>query len=371
MGFLFMIFLCFRVTDTTIQVSADNSTYSVASNGGKVYYLLLRKLGYKVERLGNHLLGLRENASMVIILSPQASFSEKEVAWSRDYVSSGGSLLICDDEDNEILRAFGVIPYKVSSSGGAEEVVPIPSHVTGGAQKVLLYSSTRLKFKSPPGCSKEIILVDEKGVIMAEVRRGRGRIIVSSAPEVFSNDLLKKADNSLLAVNCVSTFYGGKPVYIDEYHHGFRDRESIFQSAGEPAKYLLFQILCLVFFVFHAAGKQFQTPLPFMSEEKRHAKDFVNAMAALYQRAEARAGALSILYKNCRKNMARSLGLSLEIDNEQLARLYTAGSCAEESELRQTLVNCEKIIKTGVVDNEGLLTLARKLHYYERGEPYE
>jgi hypothetical protein len=370
-GLLMLVFLCFKVTDTTIQISADNSSYSVARNGGKVYYLLMRKLGYKVERLENKLASIGEKGAALIILVPQASISEGDADWCRQFIVSGGTVLIADEDDNEIFRRFGIVPYRVTASGAAEEVIPIPSPVTGGAQKVLISTSSRLKFSTLQGDSREIIIVDEKGVIMAEVRHGKGRLIVSTAPEIFSNELIQKEDNSLLAVNCINSAPGGRPVFVDEFHHGFRDRQTLLQSLDVPAKYLLFQILCLIFLVFLRSGMTFQSPLPYGIEERRKPLDFINTMAALYQRAEARIGILSVLYFNCRRNLARSMGLASEMDNEQLARSYSGEGTPEETELRLTLAECEESIKQGAIDDKRLLKLARKLHSYEKGEVYE
>ena len=347
-----------------VHLYTKNSAYSTGKFGGKAYFLLLKKLGYETLLWEEPLSSIPGKSGVIVILSPPLSYGSGETQFLRTWVFTGGTLLLADENENDVFAAFGIVPYMVTTVEKSSEVAPIPSTVTAGVEKVVVSTCSRLKNESR--LDREILLIDERGVIMERVTCGKGKIIASSAPEIFFNDTIRLGGNGILAANCAGS--PGGSVFFDEYHHGYTRKKTLFSVMDTPGLLFVVQAVCALVFLFHALGKRFRTPVPQEVEKKRRGIEFVEIMANLYRRAGARVHILSLLFQGFRRNACRALGLSVDADLELLAKGMAQKMKGDEETILRFLQDCAGAVKRKDISDRQLFAMARALDTLGKGE---
>ncbi|MDQ7824441.1 MAG: DUF4350 domain-containing protein [Candidatus Eremiobacteraeota bacterium] len=343
--------------DGTVPV--NNSVHSTSRWGGKVYYLLLEKLGCRPSIAEVKLSCLGMEAGTVIILSPLTPYDSDELIWLRSFVHRGGVLLVADIENNDVFRIFGFTVKATGDLASPEEVAPVPSASTAGVAKAMVKTGIRLT--SEDKGAFEPLLADGRGTIMAMKSYGSGKVIATTAPEIFSNEMIRRADNAILSVHCLRTAPPGKALFFDEYHHGFSDEKSFLSIIPLSVKLLLLQVIILILMLLYSVSRRCSAPVPLSAEAGRGSFEYVATMAGIYQKAQARHSVLSMLVRNFRRTMARLLGISPESPDEVLAERMAERLQADQGKIGAVLAECQTRLKGKALDEKTLLGLAKKL----------
>ncbi len=218
----------------------------------------------------------------------------------------------------------------------------------------------------PPSTAPVFHLADERGALVADYVRGRGRVIVLSDPFVVANNGIERADNLQLALNLVAVHAG--LIAFDEYHQGRAATENELAAyfAGTPVLALCGQAFLLVCALVWTRGRRFARSLPAPHVDRRSKLEFVASMAELQQRARAYDLAVENVYARTRRALARYGGVAQTGMRAQLAARVAARSGLNKDELETLLRDCEDAINGEPTNARRALALVHRLRELER-----
>jgi hypothetical protein len=207
---------------------------------------------------------------------------------------------------------------------------------------------------------------DERGALVAEFERGRGRVIVIADPFIVANNGISRADNLQLASNVITS--GGGLIAFDEYHQGRGEAHNQIATyfAGTPILAMFGQVILIAAVVVWSRGRRFARPVPAPRPDRRSKLEFVASMAELQQRARAFDLALENIYSRTRRALARYGGTDLAAPCEEIASAVAARSGTDRARLESLMRECEDAIAGVPVTARRALQLAASLRELER-----
>ncbi|HLL16821.1 MAG TPA: DUF4350 domain-containing protein [Pyrinomonadaceae bacterium] len=209
-------------------------------------------------------------------------------------------------------------------------------------------------------------LSDERGGLLADFTRGRGRIVVLSDPFIVANRGINRADNLQLAVNIIAA--GGGLIAFDEFHQGRGTTRNEFASyfAGTPVLAMCAQLFLIAAAVVWTRGRRFARPLPAPRVDRRSKLEFVASMAELQQRARAFDLAIENVYGRTRRALARYGGSDVSATRATIAAGVAARSGRSRDEIESLMRECEDAINGAPVTPRQSLALVASLRELER-----
>ncbi|HEX8163188.1 MAG TPA: DUF4350 domain-containing protein [Pyrinomonadaceae bacterium] len=207
--------------------------------------------------------------------------------------------------------------------------------------------------------------VDERGALVAEYTRGRGRVVVLADPFIVANNGISRADNLQLATNVIAS--GGGLIAFDEYHQGRGETHNqlLTYFAGTPVIAMFAQLTLIAAVVVWSRGRRFARPLPAPRPDRRSKLEFVASMAELQQRARAFDLALENIYSRTRRALARYGGTDLAAAPEEIAAAVAARSGTDRARLAALLRECEDATRGEPLNARRALHLAAALRELE------
>lgn len=152
----------------------------------------------------------------------------------------------------------------------------------------------------------------EEVLLAAEFPRGSGSIVVVAEPALFSNWMLARADNSLLAAGLISP--EGSTVVFDEFFHGLSVRgNSLFLLTRPGYAALALGLLLVTGLAVWREAIPFGPPLPDPVVQRRDIGEYVSAMGRFL--AEG-AGARPQLVEELRDGVLRELSKECSLPEE-------------------------------------------------------
>ena len=235
-----------------------------------------------------------------------------------------------------------------------EEAPPIFGRSGGGPEE-------KVETEAPT-----VHLADARGALLADYRRGEGRIVVLSDPFVVANNGLARADNLRLAVNVVTA--GGGLVAFDEYHQGrgaTRNQLATYFT-GTPVPAMFAQACLMAALLFWSRGRRFARPVPAPRPDRRSKLEFVAALAELQQRARAFDLAIENIYSRTRRALARYGGADAAAPRDEIAAAVAARSGIDRARLEELMRECEAAAGGEKLSARHALALAVRLRELER-----
>lgn len=245
--------------------------------------------------------GPPEEDSTAVGLRPLRAWDEKDPAKyaftpeEEDWVRGGGRLVLAID------RRYGSIGLDAGTRGAARKLFPLWPGVERLEPPTLrgLRGSTALEGLSLFAAGKDPVLL--------RIRRGAGEIFLCSAPELFQNGLLPRADHLALLDRLAGT---GRAVFFDEFVHGAQGGagtvEILRQWGFGP-----FLVLVAIAWIFAFWRRRVRVgPEEDDARETRvEAVDFVDSLALLYRRMMPRRHALTLYAREFERAVAAQTGL--------------------------------------------------------------
>ncbi|NJE11139.1 DUF4350 domain-containing protein [Thermococcus sp. MAR1] len=237
-GILLVVGVGLLVMPLSVPVFKSDAAYSVLNtnwNGLSSFGKLLYSTGEITPLLAPYdSSGLENFKGTLVVVGPNLDFSGGEIDSLRRFLENGNTLLLADDfgTGNQVLEGLGLrvrfskvplisLTYSKNSdfpltvdirdaelAGGVMRLVMSrPSAVlNAGNSTVLVYSSNASMLGKEYGAFPLVV----------EVPYGKGRIILVSDPDIFTNSLFR--ENEAFLRNLVSSL-PEKTFYIDEAHH--------------------------------------------------------------------------------------------------------------------------------------------------------
>lgn len=334
------------VVQKTNDVEIPYISTSPAPNGTMALKLWLNELGYDATETTLSNFRPDENVRTIFILQPITLISDAE--WERldKWVDAGGVLVLAGDnvQTNMALDHFGFsISYLQKRATDIFSAAPIllsPALVSSVA--------ATLDFGLKPSeAGFTPLMVTEDFPVVIAIEQGQGRVIISSAPFIFSNLALKDDATASLVLNIIGLTGSRGVVWFDEWHHGFQAEDNIGpwnwlkNTSGGHA--ILF-VVGAIFLTLLMQGRAFGRPIPLPHEVKRRGPlEHVNAIASLNRKAGHRDEMLKQYHHRLKRHLGQRYHLDPTIeDDEYAAQLSQYNSAIDRDELLDLLKGLTK-----------------------------
>lgn len=268
-----------------------------------------------------------------------------------DWVAAGGRLVLADPSstlaDRLGVETAGIVG---GTPGGTDTLEPgclIPE--LGGV------SGVRIRFADPllavPAADVLACLPSGRDAYLLVVAHGSGRVLVLGGASPFTNELLRDADNAVLAVGLV----GDGPVVFGTPRPAGTAPVGVWSALPGPARAALVGVLAAV--LAYAAARARRLGLTPAEEPLAPipASALVVAVAGVYRSAADRKHTAGLLRTAAADRIRARLGLPRATSRAEVARLAAAVASRPEAPLR-TLLD-----RTVPRDDDGLLRLAGEL----------
>ena len=354
------------------EFEANRSSYKTTPYGTHAFYSLLEESGYQLTRFERPLtdLSTRKDIGTLFVISPPPvpGFGKSEMQSLREWTDAGGLLIIVDREIN-IDWSPGLHAETTYRRGSANAKPVQPTIYTRNVNKVALSgAATRVSLE---GSSATYHIGDSIGGVLADVRLGRGRVLMLTDPYVIANNGIAEADNLFLAINLVADRPSGL-IAFDEFHHGYGS--GLFDKAsgglmsyfrGTPVPWMMAQSLLIVALAIYARGRRFGRPLPVKHERRTTNLEFVSSMANIARLAKATDLAMQNIYSEFRRKLCRYVSLPATVETPRLATAVARRGRLDEAHLRSLLMKCELVSRGKHVSDSELLGLVTRVREIE------
>jgi hypothetical protein len=291
---------------------ASPSSYSAGNNGSKAAFLLLQQTGYSPARWTDDPIKLSTLAprSTLILVDPIAS-EERAVKAVRNFVKNGGHVLatgpsfIAFVPDHHIRGGVPHFRWK-------EYIPREPSDLTRQINSIKL--APKFYFDEE---SDDAPFGDGDEIPISRFSYGKGEVIWWSSFDPLSNSGIREKDNAQLLLNCLGA-PGARPVLWDEYFH--QAGKTVINSVVEsPLRWGLLQALLVGILACLTYSRNFGPLRQSIVASRLAPMEFVETLAALYQKTGKPQIAVEIVYQHFRESLQRRFSIHMDANSDQAA----------------------------------------------------
>ncbi|MBC7286599.1 MAG: DUF4350 domain-containing protein [Armatimonadetes bacterium] len=352
---------------------------SLRSNrwGTKALREMCRLLGYRPQVWRQPLKDLPDGPAALLMVGSTDALAPEEFDQLTQWIESGGCLVVsplpdhltASVADGPILNAghyllawLGAV-LEPSATGGETTTVAVeapnwpgyrvrriatcrPGHIKRvGAQSAVKRSlaqrlSDEKVLKALPPTADAVLEAEVRsrdGVIAALFRVGKGHVVVVADPNVLGNGWIGTADNVLLVAGPIFTS-GAEKVIFDEYHHGLA-RGRTFAGLRTLSAIILLFLGALAAYLLPGAMRMGQAQV-LRPARRRSAKEYISAVAWLYQSAGMRSAAIGMLERALRQSCALRFGVTADAPPDQIAAAALQRGFGDAARLQRVLERC-------------------------------
>ena len=219
---------------------------------------------------------------------------------------------------------------------------PFSSEQDSSAGKVKIDTGRRKKK------AKQVILGDRFGAVVWQEKIGKGKIMYSTTAYIAANAYQDFPNNYEFLAQLV--LQNEQPVWVDEYIHGYRDKEVIKREKGANIfSYLLktslfpafVQVLIIVLILILASNRRFGKPITIKAPVVDNSQAYIQALAGVLQKAGSTDFVVKVIGKEEQLQLQKALGLGqVLLDPQSLLEAWTKqmGSGSSSTQLKQLLI---------------------------------
>ena len=336
-GTVLLTVASFLVATPDARPRHDGSSYATHADGARAAYLLLKALGYQVDRSFEPVATLRyaPEQTLLVLASPLETPSDQDVRALRRFIERGGRVLATGSAGAAFLPGA---PRPTSKSVDPRLGRPrrqdraLPGAITDGVKSIDMPAAA-----APLPVNSPFVVVygtdQAPAVLTARLEKGDAVWWAGSTP--LANGAIGRPGYVELLVNTLGP-PGDRRIVWDEFYHGHT--RSFWSYLSEtPFFFALLQLAGVAgLAVFSLSRRRRPIRLPVV-EARTSPLEFVDTMGGLYERARASAGALSTVYAHVRRRLLTALGLPPATDDERLAAVAAERLGLERAELSETL----------------------------------
>ena len=170
---------------------------------------------------------------------------------------------------------------------------------------------------------QKAVLGDRFGAIVRQEMIGKGRSIQVTTPYLAANAYQDATGNYALLAQLVEN---NTPIWIDEYLHGYKDKQSM-EAQGEgdwvsflfktPLLAIAFQGIILLCIVIWAQNQRFGIPRVFETIKTDNSQAYIHSLAAVLARAGANEFVVQAIGQSEKLSLQKRLGLGTKILSHQ------------------------------------------------------
>ena len=318
-------------------------SYSQHRYGVKGFARLLERNGYAVRPLKRTYRRLPKDADMLVIFPPPFRLDASSASgdWSAEdadaldaWLKNGGRLLLfCDDRRlPESIRdnARNRLPIALFPTDQTFEAQPsLPAPWLKGVQRVRMADQ---RASLSPREERWVPLLHTGGAVEAALwYYEKGIVFECTDWQWLTNERLREADNGAFALAVVRKLLPkGGVVYFDDAGQGDLEREAPpprgFWGVAPMGMRIAFAHLMLITVVaLYSLGKRFGLPRP-APPRAPALGEYVDALAGVYERAQAVHPAFEIILDDVRRRLCRRFGMPAGATLLQLIQALPVGS---------------------------------------------
>ncbi|MCG2784070.1 MAG: DUF4350 domain-containing protein [Anaerolineae bacterium] len=301
------------------------SSYSSQTDGVLALRQWMEAIGYEVlpDRLS--IFSPPANARLIFVLEPSI-LEESEIAALDDWVRQGNTLIVSGVGAGTRLLAEHY-QFSLEFANPAVEQVFLQNPLLNipavresiGLQTNFSLASTRNDYV--------VHLADGARPVLASMRYGKGQIIFSSAPDLFSNQGLKESNAPEAVLNILRLAGKKGPVWFDEWHHGERGADTGISGPTQwlrntPIGRALLFVAAVIFIGILLQGRLFGKPVPPRRDMRRRTPlEYIRAIANLGRRAGHRRPVMTQYYTALKRGLGKRYRLNPSLPNEEYVTL--------------------------------------------------
>ncbi len=310
-----MLVLCTTVLLVLVhpQEQSDSyipSTYSTAPHGAKAAYLLLARMGYRVERSEGPLDAVANAAdahTVLILAQPTRAPSQHETAAVRRVLARGGRVLAAG------FRAAAAVPDENLNNqsppqlvGGICEAEPVGFSTLASGGKVVMRGVRTVWKLDQPSQRAAFVCAGEGVVVTYPVDKGTVVWWASASP-LENQDIAAPGSLDLL-LNSLQLQQGDRVVWDESLHaqppaawNPLRDRVILA---------LIAQLLAVGLLLVLSRGRRSGPLRPMPVPARSSPMEFVRSLGGLYRSSGANDVPVTIAYERFRSRLARHYGIA-------------------------------------------------------------
>lgn len=320
----------------------DGSSYAAHPDGARAAFLLLKELGYHVDRSFEPVTAIRhapEHTALVLANSSEAP-SAQDVQALQAFVERGGLVLAT----GPVAAAFlpGVPqktqrrndPAALRASRARRHDRALPAALTDGVESVDMPSAT-----TPLALDSRYVVIYGTDQAPAAVtgRFGSGHAVWWAGSAPLANGGIGRPRHVELLVNTLGP-PGARTILWDEFYHG-HTRSFWSYLAGTPVPFAILQLTAIAGVALFTYARRRRPVRERVVEPRTSPLEFIDTMGGLYERAHASAAAVATVYAHVRRRLLTALGLPLTTDDERLAAVAADRLAFDHAALSGALSN--------------------------------
>jgi len=298
------------------------STYSRSPDGYGAWYAYMQNQSTPVRRWQKPLseLGKQEQVTLLRVLSlPISGFNNAEQQW----VERGNTLVILGVHQS-------VTPADFSTRQQTDDLIGIKIDT---------------RRRAAIDKQQQILLGDRFGAVAWREKIGTGQVIYCVTPYLAANAYQDSPNNYKYLAQLV--LQPGKPIWVDEYIHGYRDKE-VREQAGErdflsylakkPLAAALFQAAIVLIVLILASNRRFGQPTTLVTPIVDNSTAYIQALAGVLQKAQASDFVIDTVGNAEQSQLQQTLGLGqIPLERHDLIQAWVQQTERSPVELEQLL----------------------------------
>jgi hypothetical protein len=297
------------------------STYSRTPDGYGAWYAYMQNQGTPIRRWQKPLSELgKQNQVTLLRVRSQPAFGLESA--ERQWVERGNTLVVLGVRKS-------VTPANFSTKQQSEDLIGIKIDTRRRAE--VDKQQTRLG--------------DRYGAIVWPEKIGEGQVIFCITPHLAANAYQDSPNNYKYLAQLVTQ--PGKPIWVDEYIHGYKDKE-VREQAGErdflsylaqrPLAAALFQAAILLIVFILASNRRFGQPVTLTTPIVDNSTAYIEALAGVLQKAQASDFAIDTVGNAEQNQLQQALGLGqIPLERQDLIQAWVRQTGRSPAELEQLL----------------------------------
>jgi len=296
------------------------SSISSAPDGALALKLWVQELKYNVDEEVLANFAPPEDASVLFMLEPQFP-TEADMTAVDTWVEGGGTLIAVGERYGMFSLIdhykfyFNYLPNNDGSLSNETPLLDSPSALELNNTKVgIALGSERDDYVTLVSFQHQPVLVS--------FEQGKGRVILGTVTQAFTNAGLKQPGNPELVLNILALARTKGTVWFDEWHHGVQSGEQILGPSEflrrTPVGHALLFVTFAVFIAFFLQGRAFGRPVPLPQEIKRRgALEHVTGIANLSRRAAHRSSVMMQYHNQIKRKLGQRYRLDPAMTDEE------------------------------------------------------